>query len=155
MNKYDSCQKQTIKGLTQWILPPDLEAFLSSIMIKGPFSRVSCGILAFCNPEIWLSELFIFTLLIGLVLQLDSECSNNNAKIYTVVFSVMWINVRSFQGQSCYVPFCEHPIASVIVWGLGPSPWAGFHSGPVTVPSFPQASLHFHPCNSFNRNNYG
>jgi hypothetical protein len=29
------------------------------------------------------------------------------------------------------------------------SPWAGSHFGPVAGPSFPQAPLHFHPCNSF------
>ena len=40
-------------------------------------------------------------------------------------------------------------IASVIMSGLGASPWAGSHSGPVTGPSFPQAPLHFHPCSSF------
>jgi hypothetical protein len=36
-----------------------------------------------------------------------------------------------------------------MVSGLGTSPWAGSHFGPVAGPSFPQASLHFHPCNSF------
>ena len=29
---------------------------------------------------------------------------------------------------------------------LGTWPWAGFHIGPVTGSSFPQAPLHFHPC---------
>jgi hypothetical protein len=35
------------------------------------------------------------------------------------------------------------------VSGLGSSPGAGSHFGTVTGPSFPQAPLHFHPCNSF------
>jgi hypothetical protein len=33
--------------------------------------------------------------------------------------------------------------------GLGSSSWAGSHFGFVAGPSFPQAPLHFHPCNSF------
>jgi hypothetical protein len=35
------------------------------------------------------------------------------------------------------------------VSGLGTSPWARSHFGPVSGPSFPRALLHFHPCNSF------
>jgi hypothetical protein len=35
------------------------------------------------------------------------------------------------------------------VAGLGISPWARSHFGPVAEPSFPQDSLHGHPCNSF------
>jgi hypothetical protein len=38
---------------------------------------------------------------------------------------------------------------SVIVSGLGTSPWARSHFEPVTGPSFSQAPLHFHLCNSF------
>ena len=44
--------------------------------------------------------------------------------------------------------FCEHSTASVIVSGLGTFSWAGSYFGPVTGPAFPQAPLHFHPCNS-------
>ena len=33
--------------------------------------------------------------------------------------------------------------------GLGVSPWARSHFEPVAGPSFSQAPLHFHPCNSF------
>jgi hypothetical protein len=35
------------------------------------------------------------------------------------------------------------------VSGLGTSPWAGSHFGPIAEPSFPQVPLHFHPCSSF------
>jgi hypothetical protein len=45
--------------------------------------------------------------------------------------------------------FCEPSISSVIVSGLGASPWAGSHFGHVTRPCFPQAPLHFHPWSSF------
>ena len=38
--------------------------------------------------------------------------------------------------------FCEHSIASVIVWDLRSSPWSGFQFWPVAEPPFPQA-LHF------------
>ena len=48
-----------------------------------------------------------------------------------------------------HVHFCEHSIASIIVSDHGTSPWAWSHFGPVPGPSFPQAPLHFHPCNSF------
>ena len=48
-------------------------------------------------------------------------------------------------------PFCEHSIASVIVSGLGTSLWAESHFGPVAGSSFPQAPVHFHPCNSFSK----
>jgi hypothetical protein len=34
---------------------------------------------------------------------------------------------------------------------LETSTWAGSHFGPVTGPSFPQAPLHFQPCNSFSQ----
>jgi hypothetical protein len=57
--------------------------------------------------------------------------------------------IGSFARQSWQIPFCKCSITSVIVSGLGVSPWAGSHFGPVTGPSFPQAPLHFHPCNSF------
>jgi hypothetical protein len=46
-------------------------------------------------------------------------------------------------------PFCEHSIDLVIVSGLETSSCTGYHFGPVSEPSFPQAPLHFHPCNSF------
>ena len=49
--------------------------------------------------------------------------------------------VRFFGGE-CSIP-------SVIVSGLGTSPWAKTHIGPVADPSFHQAPLHFHPGNSF------
>jgi hypothetical protein len=46
-------------------------------------------------------------------------------------------------------PSCELSIASVIVSGLGTSPGTGSHFGLVAGSSFPQAPLHFHPCDSF------
>ena len=52
-------------------------------------------------------------------------------------------------------PLCEQSIVSIIVLALGKYPWAVFHFGPVARPSFPQASLHFHPCFLSDRTNYG
>jgi hypothetical protein len=51
----------------------------------------------------------------------------------------------------CFVlfVFCKHSIASVILSDLGASHWAGTHLDRIAGPSFPQASLHFHPFNSF------
>jgi hypothetical protein len=37
------------------------------------------------------------------------------------------------------------------VSGYGTSPWAGSHFRPIAGPSFPQAPLYFHPCNSFRK----
>ena len=45
--------------------------------------------------------------------------------------------------------FVSAPYPQSIVSGLGTCPCAGSHFGPVAGPSFPQAPLHFHPCNSF------
>jgi hypothetical protein len=42
--------------------------------------------------------------------------------------------------------------ASVIVSGLGTSPWAGSQFGPVAGHFFPQDPLNFHPCNSLRQN---
>ena len=53
------------------------------------------------------------------------------------------------KNMSRLIPFCEHSIASIIVSGFGTSPSAGSNYGPVAGPSFPQAHLHLHPCNSF------
>jgi hypothetical protein len=47
------------------------------------------------------------------------------------------------------IPFRECSITSLIVSGLGTSPWAGSHFVPVAGSSFPQAPLCFHPCNFF------
>jgi hypothetical protein len=44
--------------------------------------------------------------------------------------------VESFGGQSWQIPFCEGSITSVIVSGLGASPWAGSHFWPVAGSSF-------------------
>ena len=56
-----------------------------------------------------------------------------------------------FQRAVMIGPFCEHSIASVILSGLGTPlpPCAGCYFGPETGPSFPQAPLRFHLCNSF------
>jgi hypothetical protein len=51
--------------------------------------------------------------------------------------------------------FVEYYTASVTVWGLGFSPWAGSHFGPVAGPSFPQAPLNSIPAVLSDRNNYG
>jgi hypothetical protein len=40
------------------------------------------------------------------------------------------------------------------VSGLGTSPWARSHFRPVAGHSFPQAPLHFHPCNSFRQEQF-
>jgi hypothetical protein len=72
-----------------------------------------------------------------------------------LLLSICWVQITSSDSAACWVfwravmiPFCESSIASVIVSGLGTSPWAGSHFGPVTGPSFPQAPLHFYPCSS-------
>jgi hypothetical protein len=40
--------------------------------------------------------------------------------------------VGSFRGQSWWVPFSEHTIASAIISGLGAFPWTGFQFGSIT-----------------------
>jgi len=52
-------------------------------------------------------------------------------------------------------PFCERLIALVIVSGLGTSPWAGSHFGPVTGPPFLRLFSIFIPAFLSDRNNYG
>jgi hypothetical protein len=47
-----------------------------------------------------------------------------SANISICLFQLL---VKSFGGQSHKVPFWEHSIVSVIVSGLGASPWAGSH----------------------------
>lgn len=49
----------------------------------------------------------------------------------------------------CYAPVCEHTRTSILVSGLGVSPWDGSQFGLVTGPPFPQCLLHFCPCSSF------
>jgi hypothetical protein len=53
--------------------------------------------------------------------------------LHLTLSAACWV----FQREVMIDPFCEHSIASVIVSGLGTSPWAGSHFGPVTGPSFP------------------
>jgi hypothetical protein len=75
------------------------------------------------------------------------------------LLSIVWVQISASDSFSCLLSLSEGShdrslfvstlIASVIVSGLGPSPWSGSHFGPVAGPSFPQASFHFHPCNSF------
>jgi hypothetical protein len=65
--------------------------------------------------------------------------------LHLTLSAACWV----FQRIVLIDPFFEHSIASVIVSGLGTSPRAGSHFGPLCGPSFPQAPLHFHPCNSF------
>jgi hypothetical protein len=56
------------------------------------------------------------------------------ANIWIWLFQLL---VGSFGRQSWSVPFSEGSIASVRVSGLGTSPWAESHFGPVDGPSFP------------------
>jgi hypothetical protein len=64
--------------------------------------------------------------------------------LHLTLLAACWV----FQSVIMIGPFCEHSIASVIVSGLGNSPWAGFHFGPVAGP-FPQVPLHSHPYKFF------
>jgi hypothetical protein len=65
--------------------------------------------------------------------------------LHLTLWTACWI----FQSAVVIDPYWELSIASVIVSGLGTSPWPWSHFGPVAGSSFPQAPLNFHLCNSF------
>jgi hypothetical protein len=64
--------------------------------------------------------------------------------LHLILSAACWV----FQRTVWKIPFCECSMASVILSGLGTSPWSGSHFGPVAGPSFPQVPLYFYPCNS-------
>ena len=61
--------------------------------------------------------------------------------------------VGPLRGQLC-CPVCKHTITTVIVSGLGASPWDGSWVGPVTGLSFTQSFIHFCPWNSFRQEQF-
>ena len=67
--------------------------------------------------------------------------------------SIGWMQISASDSFSCLLGLLEgshdRSLFVPLVSGLGTSPWARSHIGPVVGPSFPQAPLHFHPCNSF------
>ena len=76
----------------------------------------------------------------------------NSGKYLAVIICICFSQfpVEPLRGQPCYALVCKLTIASIIVSGLGASPWAGSQFGP----SILQFLLHFCPYISFRQDKF-